>query len=68
MNAEIPKLETKLSEMRMELAQIRPLMARNSGPLGRGTTLCQMIAECEKMIANTRASDEAKRVNKQRTS
>ena len=54
MNPEIPKMELKLAEMRAELAQIRPLMCGNTTLMGRSVTLCEMIAQCEKKIANAR--------------
>jgi len=64
MNCEIEKLKTKLAEMRMELAQIRPLMCSNKALMGRSVTLCEMITECERMLANARVFDGTANENK----
>jgi hypothetical protein len=67
MNPEIPKLESKLFQMREELRTIRPLQVSNPGFMGRTITLSQHICEGEKMLANARVADFRWPVNKKRT-
>ena len=63
MNVEIQKLEAKLAELRSELASTKTLMGSNRAAMGRSVTLCEHIAECERMLATARVLDGKKGVN-----